>query len=166
MAVDHLQATVRQVVSLHLAVNQRYRCLVFQSADLATLSALRALLTSLVTSGDVEPGLAPFVLDGAEQFDERGALACADVLAMIDAHSLDRHALLVGPLHFLDYWSLALRGGFWSHLATVTRGPGVIVVDTPRGIELDDTFRVLGRISGTDVRYLKSRLVATQDRTA
>jgi hypothetical protein len=48
-------------------------------------------------------------------------------------------------------------------LAGFTHGPGIIVVDTPRAEAVEGPFRMVGRIPGTDVRYLKSRLASTQD---
>jgi hypothetical protein len=91
-----------------------------------------------------------------------GALPCSAVLELIDAAS-GSDPVLTGPLHFLAYWSVQMQGAFWKHLAGFTHGPGIIVIDTPREEMVEGPFRFLGKIPGTEVRYLKSRLASTQD---
>jgi len=160
VAVEDVRTQVGHITQVHLGANQRYRCLIFQSAALESLSMLRRTLCDALS----QAGMEPFVHDASEQFDSKGAMACADVIARLEESSRGTYQILAGPLHFLDYWSASLRDAFWSHLATFTRGPGLIVLDTPRESELDGMFKILGRIGKTDIRYLKSRLAAIQDR--
>lgn len=160
MAIIDIRSQLREIVRLHLNVTQRYRCLIFQSPDLAMLSLISSELGTILAAA----GTTPLIIEANDQFDDNGALACADVIRRIESNLSDQHVLLSGPLHFMAYWSVLLRAGFWSHLATITSGPGIILLDTPHGGELDDSFKVFGRISGTDIRYLKSRLAMTQDR--
>lgn len=160
MAIDEMRLQLRQIIAVHMGIGQRYRCMIFQATDLTMLSLLRCELTEVLAG--IRPD--PVLLEGCDQFDDRGALACTEVIAHLQSQLSDKYVVLSGPLHFLDYWSASLRAAFWSHLATITREPGLIVLDTPHESELDDTFTILGRIAGTEVRYLKSRLAATQDR--
>jgi hypothetical protein len=111
----------------------------------------------------VSLGDSPKVIDYADLFDDIGALSCNAVIERIEAVAASWPVVLAGPVHYLDYWSEQVRGAFWKFLAGFTHGPGIIVVDTPRAEAIEGPFRMVGRISGTDVRYLKSRLASTQD---
>jgi len=85
------------------------------------------------------------------------------VLGRIEAGAATHSMVIAGPLHFLDFWSDQTSAAFWRYLSGFTHGPGILVVDTLRENPVESGFRVVGRIPGTDVRYLKSRLASTQD---
>jgi hypothetical protein len=159
VAVVSLKDAAQRLLLSQLAPHLRYRCVVVQSADLSLLRNLHDHLQDLITA----QGATVQTVDGQRQFDTVGALSCQELTTQIGQLSVDKYLILSGPLHFLDYWSPTLRNSFWSFLATITRGPGIIVLDAPRVGDSEDTFRVLGRIPDTDARLLKSRLAITQD---
>jgi hypothetical protein len=132
---------------------------VLQTGEIPVLSAVceSAIESAAALGGN------PRVIDYGELFDDIGALSCNAVIERVEAAAGASPVVLAGPLHYLDYWSEQMRGAFWKFLAGFTHGPGIIVVDTPRGEAVEGPFRMVGRIVGTDVRYLKSRLASTQD---
>ena len=160
MALVETSAQIICVVSAHLQERLRYRCLLLQSDDIGLLGTVTQVLVSAAES---QCGIPPTTIEGGELFDTVGALSCSTVLARIEAVSSVEPLLLLGPLHFLDDWSGQIRRTFWRFLATVNSGPGIIVTDTPREGEAEGPFRVVGRIPGANIRYLKSRLASTQD---
>ena len=159
MAVSTLRDNVGRVLFTQLNPRLRYRCLVVQSPDLQLIKEVQLYLEEIIR----EKNGKFTIIDGNKQFDAVGAVACQDLLATITSASKGEFVIIAGPLHFLDYWSRQIRSAFWSSLATVTSGAGIIVLDVPREAESDEVFRVVGQISGTDARYLKSRLAITQD---
>ena len=87
----------------------------------------------------------------------------AAVIGRIEEVATSRPVILAGPLHYVDYWSEQVSTGFWRYLAAFMSGPGIIVIDALRETVVESAFRVVGRLAVADVRYLKSRLTATQD---
>lgn len=160
MALEGTSVQIIGVVSAHLQERLRYRCLLLQSNDIGLLGTVSDVL---VSAGESHFGVPLSTIKGGELFDEVGALSCSAVLGRIEVVSSIEPLLLIGPLHFLDYWSEQIRRTFWRFLASFTSGPGIIVTDTPREGEAEGPFRIVGRIPGADIRYLKSRLASTQD---
>ena len=71
--------------------------------------------------------------------------------------------VLAGPLHYVDYWTTGVQEAFWSFLSLYSRGPGIVVVDIPRTEGVEGPFIARGTIPGTEIRYLRPRLVATEE---
>src|SRR5262249_13827229 len=134
-------------------------CLVIQSSDIAQIRRLSEHAAECLAS----LGASVRTIRYPEFLDSVGALSCSKVIEIVDVASDSSPLILEGPLNFLNYWSVALQGTFWKHLAGFTHGPGIVVVDTPRDEVGEGSFRLLARLPGTDVRYLKSRLASTQD---
>ena len=147
------------LVQSQLDYQLRYRCLVLQCSDIGILSQLieQSVGAMNVLGNDVR------VLEYSDQFDNIGALSCNTLIERIEADASTCPLVLAGPLHYLDFWSEQTNAAFWRYLSGFTHGPGILVVDTPRENVIEGAFRVIGRIPGTDIRYLKSRLASTQD---
>jgi hypothetical protein len=158
VALEVWQDKIGTLIAAQLAPQLRYRCLVMQTSDIPVLSAVcESAIASAASLGET-----PSLIDYTDLFDEVGALSCNAVLERLEV-AATCPVVMAGPLHFLDYWSEQVQGSFWKFLAGFTHGPGIIVVDTPRDGSVEGPFRIVGRILGTDVRYLKSRLASTQD---
>jgi hypothetical protein len=158
MAVD-LREKLFSLIRMQLDRKLRYRCLVIQVADIAVLDRV----CQDAREGECFLGENPHVMEYLDLMDDVGALSCSKVIERIDALCASSPLVLAGPLHYLTYWSGQMQGAFWKHLAGFTHGPGILVVDTPREEVTEGPFRVLGKIPGTEVRFLKSRLASTQD---
>jgi len=152
------QDRIGTLVAAQLAPRLRYRCLVLQTCEMPVLSAVCE--SAIVSASSI--GETPYLIDYMDLFDEIGALSCNAVIQRLEVAATSP-VVMAGPLHCLDYWSEQMRGAFWKFLAGFTHGPGIIVVDTSRDEAVEGPFRMVGRIPGTDVRYLKSRLASTQD---
>jgi hypothetical protein len=159
MGMTNVHDYALRLLGTPLAKKLRYRCLLVQSADAGLLKDL-GLEVAHVAKQNESPTV---VVQSSECFDEHGALPCSDMIQMIEAKGAESSFVLIGPLTFLDYWSQSMRRAFWEYLAAFTRGPGVVLFDSLRDHDFEDSFRVLGKIPGTDIRYLKSRLAVTQD---
>ena len=159
MAVKVTTEQVRALLAEQLAPRLRYRCLVLQTADLATLAQLCVAGETALRALDADVQ----ILEYRDQLDNIGALPCSRVLDRIETLAFSKPLVIAGPLHFLDYWSRQVGAAFWDYLASFSRGPGILIVDAPREQGLDHAFRLVGRIRGTDVGYFKSRLAAAQD---
>lgn len=159
MAVGLSHDKLAALIDAQLDRRLRYRCLVLQCGNIEILShVIQQSIDVMRTLGtDMR------VLEYTEQFDTVGALSCSAVLERIGAQAAAHPMVLAGPLHFLDFWSDQTSGAFWKYLAGFTHGPGILIVDTPRETAVESAFRVVGRIPGTDIRYLKSRLASAQD---
>ena len=158
MALEVWQERIGILVAAQLAPRLRYRCLVLQTSELPVLSVVCESAIASAASLGGTPGL----IEYTDLFDDIGALSCNAVIERLGV-AATAPVVMAGPLHYLDYWSEHMRGAFWKFLAGFTHGPGIIVVDTPRDEAVEGPFRMIGRIPGTDVRYLKSRLASTQD---
>lgn len=158
MAID-LRDKVFGLINTQLDGKLRYRCLVLQTSDLAVLTKL----SDFAKEGAAVLGQQPQLIPYSDLIDEVGALSCSKVIERLDAICGASPLVLAGPLNFVNYWSEQVQGAFWKHLAGFTHGPGIIVVDTPREEVSEGPFRLVAKIPGTDVRYLKSRLASTQD---
>lgn len=159
MGVELSHDKLVALIGSQLERRLRYRCLLLQCGDIGILSHLiqRSIDAMKILGTDV------CVLEYSDQFDTVGALSCNVVLERIEAGAPASPMVLAGPLHFLDFWSEQTSAAFWRYLSGFTCGPGILVVDTPRETAVDSAFRVIGRIPGTDIRYLKSRLASAQD---
>ncbi len=158
MAIEVLRDEIASLLTGQLRPRLRYRCLLLHCADMPTLSrACESVIVAAKRLGN------PCVLEYTDQFDEIGAVSCQTVIARIEQVADAQLVILAGPLHYVDYWSEQVCTGFWRYLAAFTSGPGIIVVDTPRETVLEGAFRTVGRLATADVRYLKSRLAATED---
>ena len=158
MAVEVFGDQIASLLAEQLHPRLRYRCLLLHCADMPTLSrACESAIAAAVALGS------PCVLEYADQFDDIGAVSCRTVLSRIERVAAARPVILAGPLHYVDYWSEQVCTGFWRYLAAFMSGPGIIVVDTPRETVVEGAFRIVGRLPDADIRFLKSRLAATQD---
>lgn len=158
MAVEVLSDQIASLLAEQLHPRLRYRCLVLQCADIPVLS--RVCETVIAVAGALGD---PVVLEYTDLFDQVGAASCRTVLERIEQAAATRPVILAGPLHYVDYWSEQVCTGFWRYLAAFMSGPGIIAVDTPREAVVEGAFRIVGRLPMADIRYLKSRLAATQD---
>jgi hypothetical protein len=162
MAVEiELHETVA-LVQKHLPDHARYRCLVIQGKD---MSVLATVAEHVVASAETL-GCTFEELDALQQFDTIGALSCDAVIENIKSIAFKKRLLISGPLHFLDYWSPAVRSVFWKFLAAFSNGPGIIVTDAFRNEAVLGPLRTVEGFARPDLRCLKSRLESTQDRLA
>jgi hypothetical protein len=63
----------------------------------------------------------------------------------------------------VDYWTTGVQDGFWSFLSLYSHGPGVVVIDTPRTEGVEGPFVARGSILAKEIRYLRPRLVVTEE---
>ena len=157
-----IDSDIHSLIIKLLQCKLRYRCLVFQYDDLSLLS----LSTSVIKNTAVHLGGAPEVIRWDEIFDNIGALACTDVIERLETIAVNNPVILVGPLHFLDYWSDKLCTFFWNHLSSFSHGPGIIIQDIVRTNSILGPFQIYGRMKDTNIRYLKSRLATAEVGTA
>ena len=158
MALENHNPDTLSVLKEALSPVARYRCIVFQAGELARIQ----VLSEAMADGISFLGKAPVRLAAVDFLDDVGALACGDVLARIDSLAKESPVVLIGPLHFLDYWSHAIQAGFWAHLASFTKGPGIVVLDALRTRGIDGRFAVYHSLPKFRVRVLKSRLCVTE----
>lgn len=158
MAVS-LHDSVRHLVALQLERRLRYRCLVVQAGDMQVIESLKTASSEAAECLD-----APVeILDASDMLDDVGALACNRVIDHVTALALNNAVVIAGPLHCVDYWSTSVCNTFWSFLAGFSHGPGIIVVDSPRTDGIEGTFKLIGALTGLDIRYFKSRLASAKD---
>lgn len=161
MAMTPLRNQLVRLVSAELNPSRRYRCLILQSDRLVVQSRLCEYLPYALSQAGKSIG----VLAWEEFFDHVGAMAADSAKSIIRSAGRSDAVLLSGPLHFVDYWTPAVQEGFWSFLSLYSWGPGVVVVDVPRSEGVEGPFVARGVISGTDIRFLRPRLVATEETT-
>ena len=158
MAVD-LESHVENLIAKQLHPSLRYRCLLLQSGDMRVISAVaKHAAQAIATAWTAKPE----IIEYKQFLDEVGGWSCSTVLAHLEERVHDKPVVLVGPLHFLDFWSIQTQGVFWKYLAGFSSGPGIIVTDVHRTEGVDGPFSLINRIGGTDLRYLKSRLALTE----
>jgi len=159
MAITSLQENLEKLVASELNPARRYRCLILQTDRIDLLGRLCNYLPSaLGTLGKV-----PKVLEWDSFFDAIGALSSDEARGRIIAAGKESPVVLTGPLHYVDYWTTGVQDGFWSFLSLYSRGPGLITVDIPRTEGVEGPFVARGTIPGTEIRYLRPRLVATEE---
>jgi hypothetical protein len=158
MAVTALQEKLAHLVAQELNSARRYRCLVLQTADLRLMAYLVEQATSLLTTSERGATVLPWEMF----FDQVGALSSEDVRTHVLAPGRSNTVLLAGPLHYVDYWTGGVQDGFWNFMSLYSHGPGVVLFDTPRSEGVEGPFIPRGTIAGTDIRYLRPRLVATE----
>jgi hypothetical protein len=159
MAVTPLRDLVARLVASELNPARRYRCLILQADRLDLLARLcECLPATLPTTG--KP---PSVLGWEGFFDSVGAVAADTAKGSILSAGKESAILLAGPLHFIDYWTAGVQEGFWNFLSLYSRGPGIVAVDVPRTEGVEGPFVARGVIPGTDIRFLRPRLVATEE---
>jgi len=158
MAVTTLQEQLERLVASELNPNRRYRCLVLQCDRLDLIGRLCDALPLVF-------GLLgkPAILGWESFFDSIGALSSDDARSAIMAAGKDSPVLLTGPLHYVDYWTSGVQEGFWNFLSLYSRGPGVVAIDIPRTEGVEGPFVARGTIAGTEIRFLRPRLVATEE---
>lgn len=159
MAVTPLRDPVARRVSAALNPARRYRCLILQANRLDVLSRLCECLPSALA----DTGQTSCVLPWEGFFDQVGVVAADSAKTSIDAAGMTDAVVLAGPLHFVDYWTPVVQEGFWNFLSLYSRGPGIVVVDIPRTEGVEGPFVARGVIPGTDIRFLSSRLVTTEE---
>lgn len=159
MAVTPLQESVNKLVARELSPTRRYRCLVLQTERLDQQARLCDCLHAAIDALGRQSGVLPW----DRFFDAVGALSSDTVREMVVATGKDRAVVLPGPLHYIDYWTVGVQEGFWSFLSLYSRGPGVVVVDIPRTEGVEGPFVARGILAGTDVRFLRPRLVAMEE---
>lgn len=156
MAVSSLRDLVGSFVNRELNPARRYRCLVLQTDRLDLLGRLCEFVPSSLSG-------TPQVLGWERFFDEVGAVSADNARDCIVSAGRNEIVILSGPLHYIDYWTLGVQEGFWSFLSLYSRGPGIIAVDIPRTDGVEGPFVARGLIPGTDIRFLRPRLVATEE---
>jgi hypothetical protein len=159
MAITSLQEQVGRLVASELNPGRRYRCLILQSDRIDLLERLCDFLPSAFGT----LGKTPEVLGWDSFFDAVGAISSDEARERIIAAGMEVPVVLAGPLHYIDYWTTGVQDGFWSFLSLYSRGPGVVVVDIPRAEGVEGPFVARGTIPGTEIRYLRPRLVATEE---
>ncbi len=159
MAVTPLQVAVTQLVARELNPARRYRCLILQCDSLDQQARLCDCLPTAISNLGWQSAILPW----EKFFDTVGAISSDTARDMVVATGKDRAVVLTGPLHYVDYWTASVQEGFWSFLSLYSRGPGVILLDTPRTEGVEGPFVARGVISGTEVRFLRPRLVATEE---
>jgi hypothetical protein len=161
MALSIDQEGTNLLTSAYLGERMRYRCLIVQSKDMPTL----AKLTEYLIASASQLGASVKVIESSKQFDDVGALSCETFIERLEQLAASP-VVIVGPLHFLDYWSDQVKSRFWSYLASFSDGPGILVADTFRTDYVAGPFQVVDGFARGDVRCFKSRLESTQDRLA
>lgn len=159
MAIIPLQKEIDKLVAGELNLERRYRCLVLQTDRIDLLGRLCDYLPSALGA----LGKAPIILGWESFFDAVGAISSDEARKRITAAGSESPVVLAGPLHYVDYWTSGVQDGFWSFLSLYSKGPGVVVVDVPRSEGIEGPFVARGTIRGTEIRYLRPRLVATED---
>jgi hypothetical protein len=139
---------------------RRYRCLVLQSDRLDVQARLCDYLPGAIRTLGWETAVLAW--DGF--FDKVGAISADNAKNNVLAAGIDRAVVLAGPLHYMDYWTAGVQEGFWNFLALYSRGPGVVVVDIPRTEGVEGPFVARGVVPGTEIRFLRPRLVATEEK--
>lgn len=138
---------------------RRYRCLILQTDRLDVQAKLCDYLPDAIRALGWPTAMLPW--DGF--FDKVGAISADKARDNVLTSGTDRAVLLTGPLHYMDYWTAGVQEGFWYFLALYSRGPGVVVVDVPRTEGVEGPFVARGVVPGTEIRFLRPRLVATED---
>ena len=162
MAIEIAMNETIALIQRHLPEHARYRCLVIQGKDISLLSKVSV---KVVEAAEFLC-LAVEEMDALKQFDAIGALSCDSLIENIKSVSFKKPLMIAGPLHFLDYWSPAVRSVFWNFLASFSNGPGIIVTDVFRNEGVLGPLQTVDGFSHPDLRCLKSRLESTQDRHA
>jgi len=162
MAVELQFSDTLALLKKCLDERMRYRCLVVQGKDVSLLS----YFSHQVHDASEFFGSAVHEMDALKQFDDIGALSCDAMIDRIKSIAFNHPLLITGPLHFLDYWSPAVRAVFWQFLAAFSNGPGIVVTDVYRTETVFGPFQIVEGLSRTDFRCLKSRLEFSQDRLA
>lgn len=153
------QQELDKLVAGELSLRRRYRCLILQSDRIDVLGRLCECLPSAF--GAI--GKAPILLSWEDFFDAVGAISSDEARGRITTAGNESPVVLAGPLHYVDYWTSGVQNAFWSFLSLYSKGPGVVVVDVPRSEAIEGPFLARGTIRGTEIRYLRPRLVATED---
>jgi hypothetical protein len=159
MAINPLQEKIGRLVASELNPGRRYRCLILQSDRLELIGRLCDSLPSALGT----LGKAPNVLGWESFFDAVGAISSDEARGRVIVAGSKAPVVLAGPLHYVDYWTAGVQDGFWSFLSLYSRGPGVVAVDIPRTEGVEGPFVARGTIPGTEIRYLRPRLVATEE---
>lgn len=139
---------------------RRYRCLILQSDRLDVQAMLCDYLPDAIKAIGWETSV--LVWDGF--FDKVGAISAENAKNNVLTAGKDRAVVLAGPLHYMDYWTAGVQEGFWNFLALYSRGPGVVVVDIPRTEGVEGPFVARGVVPGTEIRFLRPRLVVTEEK--
>jgi hypothetical protein len=159
MAVTPLRDQVARFAAGELNPTRRYRCLILQTDRLDVLSRVCEHLPSVLA----DAGKGTSLLSWEGFFDQVGALAADSAKASITAAGKNTVVVLAGPLHFVDYWTPGVQQGFWNYLSLYSQGPGIVVVDIPRTEAVEGPFVARGVLPGTDIRFLRPHLVATEE---
>ena len=149
------------LLTKELNPNRRYRCLILQSDRLDVQARLCEYLPDAVKALGWESNLLAW--DGF--FDKVGAISADHARNNVLTAGKERAVVLAGPLHYMDYWTAGVQEGFWNFLALYSRGPGVVVVDIPRTEGVEGPFVARGVVPGTEIRFLRPRLVATEEKS-
>lgn len=159
MAVN-LREQLGTLLAKELNPNRRYRCLILQSDRLDIQSRLCGYLPDAINA----IGWEAVVLPWEGFFDKVGAISADNARNNVLEAGKNRAVVLAGPLHYMDYWTAGVQEGFWNFLALYSRGPGVVVVDIPRTEGVEGPFVARGVVPGTEIRFLRPRLVATEEK--
>jgi hypothetical protein len=159
MAVTPLQGLVNRLIARELNASRRYRCLILQTERLDQQARLCDCLPTAINAIGWQCGVLPW----DRFFDTVGALSSDTARDLVLTTGKDRVVVLAGPLHYVDYWTGGVQEGFWNFLSLYSRGPGIVVIDIPRTEGVEGPFVARGILSGTDVRFLRPRLVATEE---
>ena len=156
----NLREQLGTLLSKELNPVRRYRCLILQSDRLEVQARLCDYLPEAIKALGWEAAMLSW--DGF--FDKVGAISADNARNNVLAAGKDRAVVLSGPLHYMDYWTAGVQEGFWNFLALYSRGPGVVVVDIPRTEGVEGPFVARGVVPGTEIRFLRPRLVATEEK--
>lgn len=156
----NLREQLGTLLAKELNTVRRYRCLILQSYRLDDQARLCDYLPDAIKALGWEASV--LVWDGF--FDKVGAISAENAKNNVLKAGKDRAVVLVGPLHYMDYWTAGVQEGFWNFLALYSRGPGVVVVDIPRTEGVEGPFVARGVVPGTEIRFLRPRLVLTEEK--
>ena len=156
----NLREQLGTLLTKELNPNRRYRCLILQTDRLDVQARLCDHLPDAIKAMGWESSL----LTWNGFFDKVGAISADNARNNVLAAGKERAVVLAGPLHYMDYWTAGVQEGFWNFLALYSRGPGVVVVDIPRTEGVEGPFVARGVVPGTEIRFLRPRLVATEEK--
>jgi hypothetical protein len=156
MAITSLRDQLVRLVTNELNASRRYRCLILQTDRLDIQSKICDFLPDVMSG----LGIQSVVLSWESYFDSVGAISADSTRTKMLTAGKEKAIILSGPLHFVDYWTAGVQEAFWNFLSLYSRGPGIVVVDIHRTEGVEGPFVARGVVTGTDIRFLRPRLVA------
>lgn len=159
MAIKLFREQIENLVIREFHHLRRYQVLVIQANCFDTLAEANAALSSAFMRHKAEP-----IIFGWDNFFDRvGAISCTAAISIINKAAVAAPVIITGPLHFIDYWSLTVQESFWSYFSEYSMGSGIVFLDIQRPECVEPSFISRGIISGTEIRFLRSCLVAREE---